>query len=152
MSDRQRATLVTHGTIVFLLGLAAGFPFAFEILQRIELWPVPGTLPFDPPGDLRGWRMAHLEGVLNGLVLFAVAGIAPVLRLTAGSARTVVVALLVTAWGNTVASIIGPLSETRGLAFGGFWNSIVYLLFVAAIVGIVTALVVILRAARARTD
>jgi len=152
MTDRQRATLVAHGTMVFLLGLLAGFPFAFEILQRVELWPVPGAISFDPPGDLRGWRMAHLEGMLNGLVLFAVAGIAPVLHLDAGAARTVVVALLVTAWGNTVASIIGPLTETRGLAFGGFWNSTVYLLFVAAIIGIVTALVVILRAARARSD
>ena len=39
------------------------------------------------------------------------------------------------------------MSETRGLAFGGFWNSIVYVLFVIAIVAIFAALIATLRAA-----
>jgi hypothetical protein len=146
MTERMRALLVVNGAIVFLLGLAAGFPFAFEILQKIELWPLPFSLPFDPPGDARGWHMAHLEGLLNGLVLFAIAGVAPVLTYSARGATAAFWGFLVTAWGNTIASIIAPLTETRGLAFGGFWNSVVYLLFVVAIVAIFVAIGATLRA------
>ena len=73
MNERQQSILVAHGGLVFLLGMAAGFPFAFEILGRLELWPIPGSVQMDMPGDVRGWRMAHLEGVLNGLLMIGVA-------------------------------------------------------------------------------
>ena len=147
MTERMRALLVANGAVVFMLGLAAGFPFAFELLQKIELWPFPFSLPFDPPGDVRGWHMAHLEGIMNGLALFAAAGIAPLVKYSPRGAGAAFWGYLIAAWGNTVASIIGPLTETRGLAFGGFWNSIVYLLFVIAIVAIFVALIATLRAA-----
>ncbi len=147
MTDRMRALLVANGAIVFLIGLAAGIPFAIEIVQKFELWPLPVSVELDPPGDVRGWRMAHLEGIMNGLVLFAVAGVVPVLRYSPRSAAVAYWGLLITAWGNTIASIIGPMTDTRGLTFGGFWNSIVYLLFVVAIVGIVAAIIATLVAA-----
>lgn len=149
MSEQDRRTLVAHGALVFLVGLLAGFPFAFEILGRVELWPVPGSIAVEMPGDLRGWRMAHLEGILNGLLLIAVAAVAPVITLGSRGAAWLTKGLLVCAWGNVTASWIGPLSETRGLAFTGFsWNSLVYLLFVAAIVGVVGAMLALYVGAR----
>ncbi|MCP5065570.1 MAG: hypothetical protein GY946_03310 [bacterium] len=149
MTEQDRRTLVAHGALIFLVGLMAGFPFAFEILGRAELWPIPGGIDFDPPGDLRGWKMAHLEGILNGMLLFAVAAVAPLLTLGSRGAAWVTKGLLVCAWGNIIASWIGPLSGTRGLAFSGVsWNSLVYLLFVAAIVGVVGAMVAIYAGAR----
>lgn len=146
MTDRMRILLVANGAIVFMLGLAAGFPFAMEILQSFDLAPLP-AIPVDPPGDVRGWHMAHMEGILNGMVLFAAAAIAPIVKFSPRGATVAYWGFLVTAWGNTVASIIGPMSETRGLAFGGFWNSIVYVLFVMAIIAIFAALIATLRAA-----
>jgi hypothetical protein len=140
MNERDQRTLVRHGAIVFLLGMAAGFPFAFEILGRFELWPLP-SIDFDMPGDYRGWRMAHLEGALNGMLLISVAAVGPHLKLGPLAAAWVTKGLLVCAWGNITASWIGPLSQTRGLSFDGFsWNSLVYGLFVAAIVGVVGAM------------
>jgi hypothetical protein len=150
MTEKQQARLVAHGALVFLFGMAAGFPFAFVILERIELWPIPGSLPVDMPGDYRGWRMAHLEGVLNGLLLISVGAFGGRLRLSARAASVVFWGLLVCAWGNIVASWIGPLSETRGLAYSGLsWNSLVYLLFVAAIVGVLAAMWNVFRGASA---
>lgn len=146
MTDRMHTLLVANGCVVFLLGLAAGFPFAMEILQRFDLAPLP-AIAVDPPGDMRGWRMAHMEGILNGMVLFAAAAIAPLVKFSARGAAVAFWGFLVTAWGNTIASIIGPMTETRGLAFGGFWNSIVYVLFVLAIFAIFTALIATLHAA-----
>lgn len=149
MSTTQQSRLVAHGALVFLLGLAAGFPFAFEILGRLELWPIPGSVPVAIPGDVRGWRMAHLEGILNGVVLIAVGACGDRLRLGARGVAWVVYGLLVCAWGNIVASWIAPLTETRGLAFTLGWNGLVYLLFVAAIVGGVGAMLMVFVGARA---
>lgn len=147
MNERTRALLVANGAALFLLGLASGIPFAIEILQRFELWPLPFSIPMDMPGDVRGWKMAHLEGILNGMTLFAIAGTAHLLKFTPRGALVTWWGAVMAAWANTIASIIGPLTETRGLAIGGIWNSVVYLLFVAAIFGIVAAMIAILQAA-----
>lgn len=151
MSERLRARLVVHGALVFLAGLLAGFPFAFFELGKIALWPLLGDVAVTLPGDTRAWRMAHMEGILNGLLLFAVAALAPLLRLRGREPAVLAWSLVVTAWGNMLASIIGPLSGGRGLEFGGgVANSVMYLLFVAAIVGVLAAAIIVLRGAARR--
>jgi hypothetical protein len=151
MTERLQSSMIAHGALVFLVGLAAGFPFAFVILGKIVLWPIPGALDWQMPGDLRGWHMAHLEGILNGLTLFAVAAVLPRLRLGATALQIVAWGLIVTAWGNMLASLIGPLFGGRGLEFGGtVANSLMYLLFVLAIATVVAALALVFWGARAR--
>ncbi len=132
MTERQQQLLIAHGAVVFLLGMAAGFPFAFEIMD-----------PEGIPGDVRGWRMAHLEGVLNGVLLIAVAAAAPKLALTARAATIVFWALVVTAWGNIIASIISPVFNARGLAFAMDMNGVTYTLFFAAIFAVVVAMAIV---------
>ena len=144
MSERLRSLMVAHGALVFLLGMAAGFPFAFVILGKVVLWPFPGASAWNGPGDVRGWRMAHLEGILNGLTLLAVAAVAPHLRLGARAQKVVGWSLIVTAWGNMVASLVGPLFGGRGLEFGGgVANSLMYVLFVIAVVAVIVAMVLV---------
>ncbi len=151
MNERLQSRLITHGALVFLAGLLAGFPFAFLLLGKIVLWPIPGSIDVTMPGDVRGWRMAHLEGILNGLTLFAVAAIGARLTLSERAQKTIAWSLIVTAWGNVIASIIGPIFGGRGLAFGdGVANSLMYLLFVAAIVAVVIAMMLIYLGARRR--
>lgn len=143
-----RDHLIAHGALVLLAGLLAGFPFAFLELGRIVLWPVPGEVAVAMPGDVRAWRMAHLEGILNGLLLFAIAAILHHLALSGRELRWLFVCLVVTAWGNVLASLIGPIFGGRGLAFGDGWaNSVMYLLFVAAVFAVFTALVLVYRGA-----
>ena len=151
MNERDQRTLIRHGALVFLAGLAAGFPFAIEILGRFDLWPV--SIEIDMPGDYRGWRMAHLEGVLNGMLLIGVAAIGPLLKLGPRGAAWVTKGLLVCAWGNIIASWIGPLTETRGLALAPFgWNSLVFLLFMAAVVGVIGAMTSVYLGSRRGAD
>jgi hypothetical protein len=141
LDERLEGRMIAHGALVFLVGLMAGFPFAFFELGRITLWPIPGAISVSLPGDVRGWRMAHMEGILNGLTLIAVAAVMPKLRLSRRQRATVGWLLIVTAWGNAVASVIGPLSGGRGLEFGGgVANSVMYLLFVAAVVAVIIAM------------
>ena len=149
MTERRAAAMIMHGALVFLIGMAVGFPYAFHELGRIELWPFPGSITVELPGDTRAWRMAHLEGILNGLTLMVVAAVAPRLSLTERVGRLVAWGLIVTAWGNVVASVLGPIAGGRGLAFGGgVANSIMYLLFVAAIVAVMLAMALVFAAAR----
>src|SRR5437867_7717980 len=144
MAERLRALLVANGALVFMVGLVAGFPFTFVILGKIVLWPLPGALGVHLPGDVRGWRMAHLEGILNGLTLLAVAAIAPRLSLGARAQKIVGWSLIVTAWGNMIASLVGPLFGGRGLEFGGgVANSLMYVLFVVAVVAVIVAMVLV---------
>jgi hypothetical protein len=148
MTPRQQSLLVANGALVFLLGMLAGFPFAV-----VALGQVPG--PF--PGDLRAWRMAHLEGILNGLTLFAVAAIAPRVALGERAGRWLFWTLLVTAWGNQIASLIGPTIGGRGLEItGGMANDTMYVLFLVAVFAILVAMILIVvgatRAARARRE
>lgn len=153
VNAKQQSTLIRHGALVFLLGMAAGFPLAFELLGRLELWPVPGSVAFDMPGDVRGWRMAHMEGILNGMLLILIAAVGGKLVLSDKHAGRLVIAMLVTAYGNIAASWIGPLSETRGLSFAGMsWSSVVYLLFVAAIFAVVYGMWLVYVGARDSRD
>ena len=152
MRERLQSAMILHGALVFIVGLLAGFPFAFVILGKVALWPVPGAADMHMPGDFRGWHMAHLEGILNGLTLFAVAAIMPQLRLGETGLKLVAWTLIITAWGNIVASVIGPLFGARGLEFGGsVANSLMYVLFVIAIVTVLIAFAVVIRGARRPT-
>ena len=151
MSERLQSLMVAHGALLFLVGMAAGFPFAFEILGRIDLWPI--RIEFEMPGDYRGWRMAHLEGVLNGILLMVVAAVGGRLRLTPRGATLVAWGLIATGWGNIVASWVGPLSETRGLAASGLdWNTLVFALFMLAIVAVLVAMWLVFRGAWAAAN
>jgi hypothetical protein len=61
--------------------------------------------------------------------------------------------LVVTAWGNIVASLIGPVFGARGLEFGGsVADNLMYLLFVAAIVAVMVAMTLVARGAFAARD
>jgi hypothetical protein len=138
MHDDARRQLGFHGAIAIFLGLVAGFPFAFVILGQMA-------------GDLRAWRMAHLEGVLNGLLLWAVAGFGSVLRLGKRGQQTLVWALVVTAYGNSIAAILGATAGERGLEPGGnLANMTVYLLFMAALVAVFVAVGAVAAGARRR--
>jgi len=135
--------LIIHGGLVLLLGFAAGFGFVFFLLGSIELWPIPGKIDYQLPGSEKAWRMSHLEGVLNGFMLWLVAAVLPALQLPLSSARRVSVALIVTAWTFPIASLFDAFFEnSRGLRFGEpVTNLIPFFLFYIGIIALVWAVV-----------
>lgn len=128
MDSRAQASLVFHGIAVILLGLLAGIPFALVISG-------------DLAGDVRAWRMAHLEGVLNGLVMLGVGAAGRHVLLSAGQTRACVLGLLAAGYGNVVAAAIGASFGVRGLSPAGpAANFLVFALFSVAIVGVLVGL------------
>jgi hypothetical protein len=139
MDRTLRTRLVFHGTAVVLLGMAVGFPYALVVTGDIV-------------SSERAWRMAHLEGVLNGLLMLAIAGIGGRLALSARQGQVLLWALVVTGYGNVVAATIGAVFAVRGLVPGGsFSNTLVYLLFLVAVVAVLVALGLVLHGARRRS-
>jgi hypothetical protein len=41
--------MIGHGAIILFLGLISGYLFAFNLVEEITLWPVPGTLDVRVP-------------------------------------------------------------------------------------------------------
>jgi hypothetical protein len=127
--DRKRASLLAaHAAIVLLIGLIVGFPFATATTAG---------------GDVRAWRMAHLEGLLNGLLMLGVAAASPFLTLGARAQGVLFWALIVTGYGNALASWLAAGSGERGLAAGGtLANNLVFAGFMIAVVTVIVALLV----------
>lgn len=136
MSQRLQSLMIAHGAIIFLLGLAAGVPFVWVVVSSIDPAQAAGI-----PGDVRAWRMAHLEGVLNGILLIAVAAGGAHLKLTPTAQQAVAWGLIVSGWCNIVASILSPLTNGRGVQFTGLdWNGLTYILFMIGVVGVVVGM------------
>ncbi|HBM89576.1 MAG: hypothetical protein P1U69_12000 [Parvibaculaceae bacterium] len=138
MPTRHHSLLIGHGAIVFILGLAAGVPF---------LWALDAVAAGGSAVEaeaLRAWRMAHLEGTLNGMMMIAVAAAAKQLTLSDGRSSIITWGLIATGWGNILASFVSGMTGGRGLAFTGIdWNTLTFTLFSIAIVGVIAAFVVL---------
>ena len=76
MPTRHHALLIGHGALIFILGLVAGVPFVWAIADAATGAP-------EAVESLRAWRMAHLEGALNGMMMFAIAASAKPLTISA---------------------------------------------------------------------
>ncbi|QJQ31456.1 hypothetical protein GV829_02495 [Sphingomonas lacunae] len=146
--------LVRQGGLVLLLGFVAGFGFLFFLIGAIELWPIPGKIDYQLPGTVKAWRMSHLEGVMNGLMLWLLAAVLPTFALPFATARRIAHMLVVTAWTFPIASLFDAFFQnSRGLRFGGpVTNLIPFFLFYIGIILLVWAVIeIIIKVGRGTT-
>jgi hypothetical protein len=115
---RGRLRLIQHGAIIAVIGLLSGFGMVFAILDALHVWPV--TIPYGGgiPGSEHGWRVAHVAGVMNGMLMmilgFALAYALPAVRAQAW----IVWGMVYTGWGNTIFFHCANLSSNRALSAG----------------------------------
>jgi len=135
--QKAQRILLGHGALVLLVGFIVGFGFLFFLIGEIRLWPIPGVIKYQLPGTYDAWRMAHMEGIANGLMLWILAAALPALQSFVEKIYRVAVAMVVVAWTIVVASLIDPLFPgARGLAFtpeSNFANDVAFFLFYAGI-------------------
>ena len=126
---RAAAAMITfNGLLVLLFGLLAGAPYGAAL---VDGW-----------GDeaVRAWKLAHGEGVLNGLMILAVAGCAHWLSLGRTAERVVTWGAILAAWGNTIGAVLGALTGERGLApQGPAANWLVFVAFMFGMWGVLIA-------------
>ncbi len=114
----------------------AGFPVIFAVGREVYHTPQPITLP----GSYQAWLMAHVVGLMNGLVVIAVAQATRLKPMTARAERPMLIALVVAGWCNTTGSIAAPLLNVRGIELD--WdiaNNAIVILFGVATLSILYA-------------
>lgn len=137
MSDNGLRFTALNGLLMILFGMfLAGFPLIWVVVATAY----PGLPAPHAPGDYRAWNMAHLEGLLNGMLVLLIALVTR-LRPMSQTRETVLIAgLSVGGWGNTVAAFIAPLLGVRGMVFDGHGaNNLVTGVFTIALIGTLAA-------------
>jgi hypothetical protein len=136
MADAYARKLFYHGAAVIWVGLLAGLPFGMVIMGRM-------------PGDTRAWHMAHLEGILNGLLTIAAGAALGRLTLDERSIPLYARSFIVAAWGNVIASIFAAMVHQRGLELAlPLTNLVVFVGFVIAIVAVLLGLYLMMRGSK----
>lgn len=119
LSEKRRTLLALNGAGLLISSVLTGWFYFFFLLGAIDLWPVVTDIPVEIGGDRRAWNMAHLEGITNGLILIALAAVAPFIRLGPRGQTWLFRSSLMFAWLFTLPAIANAMFGTRGLEFGG---------------------------------
>ncbi|MGB5812592.1 MAG: hypothetical protein WBG86_18800 [Polyangiales bacterium] len=151
-AEQLQHKVIGHGMLVLMVGLIAGVMLTFSLLGAVALWPLP-TWEMAIPGSTRGWVSAHVGGVLNGVMIPALALLITKLGLEGKKAFWVGWGLITIGWGNTLFYWAANFSDNRGLSpaatsmgSGGVWAALAY---IGGVVGMVFAFVVVWILARA---
>ena len=134
MPERTRALLILNGFGLLVFAIFVGWHWMFALLGEIVLWPIIPPIEIDLPTDSRAWRMAHMEGITQGLMLMAIGLAGPFFMLSQRWHRVLFWSSVVTAWLFSLPTYFHALLGTRGLAFGGgpfksgIGNDILYLI------------------------
>jgi len=152
-AERLQRQVIGHGMLVLIVGLIAGVMLTFSLLGAVALWPLP-TWEMTIPGSTRGWVSAHVGGVLNGVMMAALALLMGKLKLEGGRAFWVGWGLILVGWGNTLFYWAANFSANRGLSpaatthgEGGVWAALAYVGGVGGMVFVFVVAIILARAA-----
>lgn len=142
---RCQRLLVGHGALVLLFGFAVGFGFVFFLIGEVALWPIPGSIDLQLPGTYDAWRMAHMEGILNGFALWLTALVLPLVPTSDVLRARITWGMITVAWTIVLAAAADPLfADARGLSMGGnVANTTAFLLFFVGIITVIWVVAVI---------
>jgi len=130
-------TMVGHAALVIFVALCAGFGLTMSLLGGLEF--LPGHIAeFTIPGNPQAWARTHVGGILNGLLIIAVAMVLPGLNFSERTAARLAWLTVGTGWANTVFYWAGLFAPNHALTFGPnhFGPS-----SAAAVIGLLPALV-----------
>lgn len=95
--DQQRR-LAMHGFIILFLGLLSGIGFSYAA----------ATVDTSDPG-YGAWRFAHMDGIINGLLVLAVAGIWLRINLRGALIGVARIVLVLGCYANIIGPVINAL-------------------------------------------
>ena len=134
---RLQRILIGHGGLLLFVAGILGFGFVFFLIGKIALWPIPWEIDYQLPGTYDAWRMAHMEGIANALLLWLTAAVLPLMPFSTTGRKRLAYAMLIITWTIVTASALDPLFEnSRGLEFGGpVTNHLAFFLFYVGVLG-----------------
>ncbi len=102
MKDEVRLFLIRHGAIVALLGSLAGLDYMFVITGEF-------------PGSFKAWHLAHLQGVLTGIMIIAVSSLVTSLRLDDRKLRILAYSFVIFGYCYSIGPVFGAVLGVKGL-------------------------------------
>ena len=114
---QAQLSLIGHGALVIFIALLAAFFLTFDMLQGLKVWPII-DMQLEIPGSIRGWRIAHTGGLLNGVMIIAMALCITKINMSPASLKLTYWSFLLTGWGNTIFYWAANFSMNRGLSVG----------------------------------
>lgn len=135
-----------HAFVVLLLGMIAGF-----------FWGLAMANPDSSASQQAAWRLAHIEGFANGVLMLGIALALPLIAPQGWAERIIRIGTIITGYSNILASLYGGLFNARGTmptANSSPHDLVVFLGFtpgVLAIIAVILAALYSLRASRSRT-
>lgn len=107
--------LVFHASIVLLLGLLYGAPYARAIKCNA------------PAHIVNSWRVAHLSLPIGATLMFAVAALLPSFLVGAQIKWLIAITLIVSSYAFCISTPLAAITGHRGLAAGAKgWARLVY--------------------------
>ncbi|MCH1568539.1 MAG: isomerase [Alphaproteobacteria bacterium] len=114
--EQYQKNLLGHAMLVLVIGLLAGFMLAFSLIGGLEILP---TVFMGIPvfGTADGWVRAHSGGILNALLMVAIAFALPHCGLAMDRLTLYAKGTIFAGWANTVFYWFGNASANRALSF-----------------------------------
>lgn len=114
--DHFQKQLIGHALLVILVAMFAGFMLAFSLTGGMEV--LPGQyIAVAPYGSVEGWARAHTGGVLNGLLMIAVAWALPLCAFSPSRRAFYAKCFIFIGWANTLFYWFGNAAANRALSF-----------------------------------
>lgn len=102
MNQTHRVFMIKHGAIVAFLGALSGLAYTFVITGDI-------------PGSIRAWHLAHLQGVMTGILIIAVSSCISHLDLDQKKSRILIYSYVITGYCYSIGPVWGAIFDIRGL-------------------------------------
>jgi hypothetical protein len=102
VKNKVRLFLVRHGAIVAFLGSLAGLAYTFVITGEI-------------PGSIKAWHLAHLQGVMIGIMIIAVSSLVTLVNLDERKLWILAYCFVITGYGYSVGPVFGAVVGVRGI-------------------------------------
>lgn len=119
--------LVFHASIVLLLGLLFGAPYARAIKRKA------------PAQIVNSWRVAHQSLPLGATLMLAVAGVMGYLQVASTVKWVLAVALIVSSYAFCVSTPLAAITGDRGLGAGS--KGLARLVYLGNMVGALASLI-----------
>lgn len=117
MLDRRQKIMIGHAALILLVALVAGICLLVSLVGGLEV--APGRIyPLALPGEPGAWARTHVGGILNALLVIAVALVLPGLGFSDRAAGRIGWALVGTGWANTLFYWAALLAPNRALTIG----------------------------------
>jgi len=106
-NTKHARQIIFHAVVVLALGMISGF-----------IW---GNVMADPAESLSraaAWRLAHIEGFANGVLMLGIALSYPLVQPVGRAEKIIRYGIIVTGYSNIFATIYGGVFDGRGLMPG----------------------------------